>query len=182
MVEIKKISRPVKEEGAAPVENNLRPPMRQDDSVSRAKARAAELREHLVNIVDATDDFYISPEEIPDGWTYEWKTHTVVGLENPSYEIALKRSGWSPVPASRHPAMMQRGYQGETILRKGMILYECPTEIVQERKGAEQKKARDQVRFKEAQLSGTPEGTLTRDHARVKPNIKKGFEPIPIPE
>ena len=172
----------VVEEGNKQMNDTFRPPVREDDPRSRAAARAAELREHLGEVVDSTDDFYIDPSEIPDGWTYEWKRHTTAGAEDPAYEVAMKRAGWSTVPASRHPHMMQRGYKGETILRKGMILYECPTEIIQERKAAEQRKARDQVRFKEAQLAGTPEGTMTRDHARVKPSIKKGYEAIPIPE
>ena len=32
------------------------------------------------------------------------------------------------------------------------------------------------------QLAGTPDGTMTRDHAQVKPNIKKSFEAMPVPE
>jgi len=39
------------------------------------------------------------------------------------------------------------------------------------------RRARDQVRIKEGQLAGTPEGTLDR----VKPSIKKTFD-MPIPE
>ena len=77
---------------------------------------------------------------------------------------------------------MPHDTQSPIITRKGMILMECPTEIVQERVGAEKRKARLQVAHKEAQLAGTPEGTMTRDHARVRPTIKKGYEPMPIPE
>ena len=66
--------------------------------------------------------------------------------------------------------------------RKGNILMECPLEIIQERRLAEQSKARSQVRAKEAQLAGTPEGTMTRDHAQARPQIKKSFEAMPIPE
>ena len=185
-MEPKKFGRPAKqlsEEGNKSMSELVRSPAREESSKERAARRAAELRGHLgEEITDVTDEFAIPESEIPDGWTYEWKRHTVYGAEDPSYEIALKRAGWSPVPVSRHPHMMQKGYTGETILRKGMILYECPTEIVQDRKAAEYRKARDQVRYKEAQLAGTPEGTMTRDHARVKPSIKKGYEPIPIPE
>jgi hypothetical protein len=78
--------------------------------------------------------------------------------------------------------MMPAGSTEHMILRKGCVLMECPTEIVMERRAIEARKARDQVRHKEAQIAGTPEGTLTRDHARVRPSIKKGYEPIPIPE
>ena len=78
--------------------------------------------------------------------------------------------------------MMPNNTASQTILRKGMILMQCPTEIIDERKSADLRKARMQVRAKEAQIAGTPDGTMTRDDARVRPNIKKSYEAIPIPE
>lgn len=160
----------------------MKEPVKRDDSRARAAERAAELRGHLGNLDEGTDDFYVSPDEIPDGWTYEWKRHTVYGQEDPAYQVQLAREGWTPVPASRHPNMMPVGAAESVILRKGCILMECPTEIVVERKMIEKKKARDQVRHKEAQIAGTPEGTLTRDDARVRPQIKKSYEAMPIPK
>lgn len=159
-----------------------RPALREDNPRDRARKRAEELRAHLGDIDEGTDDFYVDPESIPDGWTYEWKRHTVYGQEDPAYQVQLAREGWSVVPSSRHPSMMPAGSTEHMILRKGCVLMECPTEIVMERRAIEARKARDQVRHKEAQIAGTPEGTLTRDHARVRPSIKKGYEPIPIPE
>lgn len=159
-----------------------RPPLREDSPKERARKRAEELRQHLGELDEGTDDFYVDVNTIPDGWTYEWKRHTVYGQEDPAYQVQLAREGWSIVPASRHPNMMPVGATEEVILRKGCILMECPTEIVVERRAIELRKARDQVRHKEAQIAGTPEGTMTRDHARVRPSIKKGYEPIPIPE
>ena len=35
---------------------------------------------------------------------------------------------------------------------------------------------------KEAQIAGTPDGTMTRDHALARPKINKSYEPIPIPK
>lgn len=184
----KKVGRPpkiVKEEGNDSMEqeiNSLRPALREEDPRARARKRAEELRAHLGDLDEGTDDFYVDPHAVPDGWTYEWKRHTVYGQEDPSYQVQLAREGWTPVPSSRHPNMMPAGSSDSVILRKGCVLMECPTEIIMERKTIELKKARDQVRHKEAQLSGTPEGTMTRDHAKVRPNIKKGYEPIPVPE
>ena len=51
-----------------------------------------------------------------------------------------------------------------------------------ERKLAEQRKARMQVRAKEAQIAGTPDGTMTRDDARVRPQIKKSYAAMEIPK
>lgn len=164
------------------MEMTMKEPVKRDDSRTRAAERAAELRGHLGNLDEGTDDFYVSPDEIPDGWTYEWKRHTVYGQEDPAYQVQLAREGWTPVPASRHPSMMPVGAEDSVILRKGCVLMECPTEIVYERKLIEKKKARDQVRHKEAQIAGTPEGTMTRDDARVRPQIKKSFEAMPIPK
>lgn len=160
----------------------MKEPVKRDDSRARAAERAAELRGHLGNLDEGTDDFYVSPDDIPDGWTYEWKRHTTYGQEDPAYQVQLAREGWTPVPASRHPNMMPVNATESVVLRKGCILMECPTEIVVERKMIEKKKARDQVRHKEAQIAGTPEGTLTRDDARVRPQIKKSYEAMPIPK
>lgn len=159
-----------------------RPALREEDPRARARKRAEELRSHIGELDEGTDEFYIEPESIPDGWTYEWKRHTVYGQEDPSYQVQLAREGWTAVPASRHPSMMPAGATEAVIMRKGCILMECPTEIILERKAIELKRARYQVTQKEAQLAGTPDGTMTRDHAKVRPNIKKGYEPIPVPE
>lgn len=170
------------EQKEATEETSLRPAMRDDDPRARAKQRAEQLRGHLGDVVEGTDDFYISDDIIPDGWTYEWKRHTTYGAEDPTYQVALARSGWTPVPSNRHPEMMPHNTTNSTILRKGMILMECPTEIIHERKDEELRKARAQVRMKEQQLAGTPDGTMTRDHAKARPQIKKSYEAMPIPK
>lgn len=159
-----------------------RPPLRDDDPRARARARAEELRNHGSLIDNGADEFYIPPEIIPDGWHYEWKTHSILNQEQGTYLMQLAREGWTPVRASKHPEMMHKGAGDDPIMRKGMILMECPLEIIEERRRQQLKLARDQVRFKEAQLAGTPDGTMTRDHAQVRPSIKKGFEPMPIPD
>lgn len=164
-------------------QDTLRGPMREEDSLSRAAQRAAELRGHLKDEVsDSEDKFFIDIDIIPDGWTYEWKRHTIYGQEDPAYQIQLARAGWEPVPVARHPWMMPNNTSTQTILRKGMILMQCPTEIIDERRASDLRKARMQVRAKEQQIAGTPDGTMTRDDARVKPQIKKSYEAMPIPE
>jgi hypothetical protein len=165
----------------APAREPLRPQLREETSLERARKRAAELRDHLGGVEEASDDFYVSPDIVPDGWVYEWKRKLVLGAEDPTYEVQLARAGWEPVPASRHPEMMPKG-EYAVIERKGLLLMERPKEIVDEIRRLEQRRARDQVRAKEAQLAGTPEGTLTRDDPRVAPKIKKGYEPIPVEE
>lgn len=162
--------------------NDMRPNVREMSDAERAKQRAAEIRGHLGDLDEGTDEFYVPPDYIPDGWTYEWKAYSVMNEIQSSHIRELERKGWSFVPASRHPDMVAIGDTGNMILRKGLVLMERPSEIVEEARAIERRRASDQVRAKEQQLSGTPEGTMTRDHPKAKPQIKKGYEPIPIPD
>jgi hypothetical protein len=160
-----------------------RPKLREDDPRARARQRAEELRQHGSNAAnEAPDPLYVDPNDIPDGWSYEWKMFTVYGAENPAYQIELQRRGWTAVPRERHPHMMPLGSNEAFIMRDGPILMECPMEIVEERRAEELRAARQQVRSKEQQLAGTPDGTMTRDHVKVRPQIKKSYEAMPIPE
>jgi len=173
------------------MEAGLRPRMdavdgaKEESSAARAARRAAELRGHAGGLEDGVDEFYVDPRMVPEGWSYEWKRHLLLGAEDPSYNVSLAREGWEPVPVNRdnmHRAMMPMNWTGAYIERKGQILMERPTEIVEEIRAMDRRRARDQVRAKEAQLSGTPEGTLTREDARVRPNINKGWEAMPVPK
>jgi hypothetical protein len=166
----------------APPRAEMRPPMREEDPRARAARRAQELRDHRGSLDDGTDDFYVDPSAVPPGWDYEWKRKTVMGAEDPAYQVALMRAGWEPVPASRHPEMMPDRGHFATIERKGMILMERPKEITDEMRELELRKARQQVRQKEQQLNSAPEGQFGRDHAQVRPKINKSYEAIPIPE
>ena len=150
---------------------SIRPPIREEeDARFRAAKRAAELRSHSNGEdIDGADEFYVDPYSVPDGWTYEWKRRTIFNAEDPAHQVQLARAGWSAVPVSRHPEMMPIGGDYAFIERKGMILMELPTELVEEKRDSELRKARAQVRHKEAQLAGTPDGTLTRDVAFGSP-------------
>jgi len=169
------------------VRPNMRPeaPVTDEDPRARAARKAAELREHRNGeLDDGTDEFFIEPGSIPDGWTYEWKTKTVLGAENPAHQVKLARDGWEVVPASRHPDMMPAGYKGVEIARHGMVLMERPAEITEEVRALELRRARLQVRTKEEQLSSAKPGQFERtyngDFELIK--VKKGYEAMPIPE
>ena len=121
-------------------------------------------------------------DAIPDGWTYEWKRKTVYGSEDPSYAVSLKRTGWTEVPASRHPEMMPANFKSAIIERKGLVLMERPQSITRRVELADKDRAREQIRFKEQQLTHAPDGQFTRDHAQAQPKIKKSYEAMPIPK
>lgn len=163
--------------GRKPMREKIRP----EDARARAEARAAEIRNNRGNMDDGIDEFYVDPASVPDGWSYEWKRNTLLGKEDPAYQVQLARGGWEAVPADRHPEMMPVGNYA-TIERKGMILMERPLSLTKEAKEIELRRARNQVRAKEQQLANTPEGTMTRQHDSVRPSVRKSFEPVPIPE
>lgn len=156
------------------------------DSMARARARAAELLSNVDDLDQGEDRFYINPEAIPQGWTYEWRRHSTLGKTDPSYQVTLARSGWEPVPVSRHPEMMPVGWEGNVIEREGMILMERPAEITERMKAMDMRNARSQVRSKEMQLNGAPAG----DNSPFAPtnkgsplvNIGKSYEAMPIPK
>jgi len=170
---------------AAPERPPLRTNPKEEDPRERARKRAEEIREHLGGLDEGTDEFYIPPSIVPDGWTYEWKRHTIFNQEDPAYTVQLAREGWDPVPVdrcARHRSMMPENWTKGTIERKGMVLMERPAEISAEVRRMDLLRARQQVRVKEQQLAATPDGTLTRDDSRVSPRISKSFEAIPIPK
>ena len=148
-----------------------------------AKERAAEIRKARGGMdMEEVDRYKIDMTGVPDDWSYEWKRKTLLGKEDPAYEVNLARGGWEPVPVDRHPEMMPAGYKGQTIELDGMILMERPKELTEEAKDIEKRRARAQVVAKEAQLYDTPDGTLPRDaDARVKPRISKSMERMSIP-
>jgi len=163
---------------------DVRGEVRAESPAERAAKRTAEIRAHRQGLdMDNTDQYFIDPYIVPEGWSYEWKRKTIYNQEDPSYQIRLADAGWTPVPANRdarHKAMMPTGNYA-TIERDGMILMERPKELTDEAKAIELRRARNQVRSKEQQLSTTPDGTMTREDARVRPQVKKSYEAMPIP-
>ena len=174
------VSEPVETVTAVP-RAEMRSEVREEDSRARAARRAAEIRGHIGDMDQGMDEFFVDPSIIPEGWTYEWKRLSILGQEDATHQIHLARMGWEAVPARRHPGMMPSSWTKGTIERKGMILMERPTEVVEEARRIQNKAAKDQVRAKEAQIAGTPDGTMTRDHAMARPKINKSFEAVPIP-
>ena len=184
VAEPKKRGRPKKTaENAAPVMERptMRTEMRERDPRAEAERRAAEIMGHIGTLDEGTDDFYVDLKTIPDGWTYEWKRRTVYGQEDPAYQVALARTGWTEVPASRHPEMMPIAGGYKTIERKGQVLMERPQMITDRVVELNNRRARDQVRVKEQQLNSAPDGQFGRDHAQAKAKINKSYAPVPIP-
>ncbi len=166
-----------KVEEAAP----SRPPLRPVDSRAAAAARAAEILGNFDGTEEGSDQF--TAPTAPDGWTYEWKMRTIFNKEDPAYATSLRRTGWTEVPAARHPEMMPLDHKGTYIERKGMVLMERPVEITDRFKAADRRKAREQVRTKEEQLSAAGQGQFERQNKdKSLVTVNKGYEPMPVPK
>jgi len=146
-------------------------------SLARAEARLREIRKGMPEGGDNRDKFWApSP---PDGFDYQWRRRTIYNQEDPSYQVELIRQGWEPVPLSRHPEMMPRGWKGETIEVEGQVLMERPMVLTQEARLRENRAAREAVLTKEAQLRATRKGDLGE---RRVTDFSKSREAIAIPD
>jgi len=121
------------------------------------------------------DKFYVDPATIPEGSSYEWKTHSVYNKVDPGYQIQLREQGWEPVDPRRHPELIAEGHKGP-IIRDGLMLCERPIELTREAMEEDNHAARAAVRAKEQQMHGTPDGHLPR----MSPQISKSYESMPI--
>ena len=122
-------------------------------------------------------------DEIPEGSSYEWKRHSVNGLEDPFYIASMREQGWEPVDPRRHPTWVPPGYDKPHIIKGGQILMERPIELTNEARAEAKMLATKQIVEAEQRLGMTPKDTLTRDHAGAKPRVvKEMMRPVAIEE
>jgi len=175
------VAAPAPDPSAAEIKRSATPPP--ESSLARAARRAAEIEEHNQGIGDESDQFYINPSIIPEGFSYEWRRFTLLGMQDPGYQVRLAQDGWESVPRARHPELMPLGHTGETIERHGMILMERPLTTTEKAKARAYAKAREQVRGKEEQLGMAPSGHFGRDNkGSGLAKINRTFEAIPVPK
>jgi len=146
------------------------------DSKARAEARIRELRGNP-DLQPGERDKYWAPNP-PDGWTYEWKLKSVMGQDDVDRIRAIELAGWEPVPLSRHPELMPRGWQGNTIEVGGLVLMERPDLFTKEAREEERRAAREAVLTKENQMREGRAGDLGKRNA----DIRKTREPMSVPE
>ena len=146
------------------------------DSKARAEARIRQLRGNP-DLQPGDRDKYWAPNP-PDGWTYEWKLKSVMGQDDVDRIRAIELAGWEPVPLSRHPELMPKGWKGETIEVGGLVLMERPAVFTQEAREEERRAAREAVLTKENQMREGRAGDLGKRQA----DIRKTREPMAVPE
>lgn len=135
---------------------------------------------------DENDRLKVAKELIPDGMDYLWVTGAIYGQPQPQRLARFQRQGWVPVPASRHDGMfMPKGHPGY-IEVDGLILHERSKKISDMARAYELKRARGQIRAKEAQLLGGQMDGVSLDSqhpSALRANkINKSYEKIEIPD
>lgn len=163
---------------------NARPVMHSEEPRRDAAARAKEILEHLGNLGEGADKFYVDPSIIPDGWSYEWKEYTVAGKVDPSRQIELRRTGWESVPAERHRELMPEDTKERSVLREGLQLMERPVEVTAAVMGMDKVRAQTQMRDKKDQAERQSYGGFdTSVNGRpVAKGISSRVGPMGIPD
>lgn len=128
------------------------------------------------------DPKYIPPHLIPDGWSFEWKTISVMGQPieelRPGYLSDLEQNCWEPVPAGLIRSRLPQSYSLKTVDIGGQRLMMRPKYLTEE--AQKEYKALAQGRLKEQTkaLQSTPDGELER---RVH-TVRRSYEPISVPD
>lgn len=163
---------------------------------SKNKMRAP-MREAVHDVAGPDEAFTYKPDDeddrlkipahlIPPGQDYLWVTASIYGQPQPQRLARFQRQGWQPVPAHRHDGMfMPKGYTG-VIEVDGLMLHERSKKVSDMARAHEIKKARMQIRAKEAQLKGGVIDGVTLDSqhpSALRSNrVNKSYERIEIPE
>lgn len=124
-----------------------------------------------------TDDkFFIDKRIIPRGMDYNWKREAVYGKPDTFHMNEMMENHWTPVPVSRHPGLI--------VKQDGMVLMERPMYLTEEAVREDRMKAQEQVLGVRQTLTGTPDGTFTREHESVRRTTKlnREYVPIAVPE
>ena len=137
------------------------------DSVREAELRAQEIMESLEGSGALGGELDIPANLAPPGWVYELKAESIAGMENRHHMLGRYRTGWRPVPSSRHPHLMPKGHDGPIVI-KGLMLMEIPEILWERRQQDDKREALDQLRNAESRLSEAPPNTAPRDHPKLE--------------
>lgn len=159
-----------------PVRETVREPVR--DGAVQVQGRDGKLlsRKRGGN----ADKFYIPQDIIPDGWSYEWKTESILGEPQTAHQMHMAENGWTPVMADRHPGLfMPNDYKGP-IRRDGMVLMERPIELTQEARYEEQLAAQQLMNAQKEQLGLALPSGFDQRHPGARPKVNRSFEPADV--
>jgi hypothetical protein len=110
------------------------------------------------------DVYYINPEDVPNGMSWEWKRRTYVGKEDTPYQAKLAMNGWEAVDGSAVP---QFGISAGEVDIGGLVLMQRPKEMTDEARHEDYTTATGQVKTQFNRLEDVrevPANTLPRDN------------------
>ncbi len=115
-----------------------------------------------------SNQLYVDPRIIPEGYTYEWKAESIYGQPNTEHMVELRENHWRAVPASRHPELAAAG---DTVIRRaGTVLHERPSYLTEEAQMEQIEDSLKPLRQKEELMYGTPPS-----HPNSLPRDKRGY-------
>ena len=147
-----------------------------EQSLARAEARIRQLRGNP-ELQGGERDKYWAPSP-PAGFDYQWRLKAVLGKDEIDQIRQDELNGWEAVPLSRHPELMPRNWQGNTIEVGGLVLMERPLIFTQEAREEERRTAREAVLTKETQMR---EGRANDLGRREVNRFSKTRAPIDVP-
>lgn len=170
-----------KEARAAKSEQSVTPATTKEtpeQSRARAEARVRAIRGNpdLEGGGGERDKYWAPPP--PDSFDYQWKLKSVMNQDDIDRIRQNEMNGWEPVPLSRHPELMPRGWKGDTIEVGGLVLMERPMVFTEEARAEERRAAREAVITKEAQMK---EGRGSDLGPRQVNRFNKSRGPIDVP-
>ena len=147
-----------------------------EQSRARAEARIRAIRGNPDLAHGTERDKYWAPPP-PDGFDYQWKLKSVMNQDDVERIRQNEMNGWEPVPLTRHPELMPKGWKGETIEVGGLVLMERPMMFTQEAREQERRAAREAVLMKEMQMKEGRGGDLG---PRQVNRFSKTHQSIPV--
>lgn len=94
-----------------------------------------EAQKRAVMSMTGSDPLYVDPDVIPHGVEYRWMRESIQDRPDNKRMVEVRRKGWTPVPASRHPDMVYKDFFGRLdhmnayIYHSGLLLCERPAEL-----------------------------------------------------
>lgn len=123
------------------------------------------------------DKFFVPPELIPEGMTWEWKRQENIGQQDRAHMANLVANGWEAVDASRAGDLAPPGATGP-FMQDGMLLMERPQYLSDEAREEELQAAIGRTRELERQMGVADVGQLPRFSPKGKP-VNKSWENAP---
>jgi hypothetical protein len=152
----------------------------------------AELDQDMFNpsAENTPDRLRIPPEDIPEGYTFQWARTSIMGQPDDRNLRAKRAAGWTPVHrgdvGGRYDQRFEVRPGDEAITMDGtLVLMYMPTELYKKIQMRELKEARERVALKERQFRGgdLPVSLDATHPSAVQTNrITKSYERLDIPK